>query len=362
MKSCAENRKLEKQVFLDYAENPTEILKAAKGNNAQALLNTKLVTDISVFSDFLESINIDEESLMHFEDFHKTVKHPESKNSIYIIDLEGAIVSGSENFDYEVVAASSDLAYKFEKAIYDPSTKGIVLRIDSGGGEVFASEIIRRCVENAKTKYGIPVVVSMSNAAASGAYWIASSADYIFANPFTLTGSIGVLATQPNIGDALAKHLGISTDLIYAGAKPLSIFKYPREEDMEIVQMEISNIYDNFLQIVSNGRNMPKRKVAEIASGKVYTGAQALQIGLVDKLGTFNDAIKYTAELCGVEGDYKIRTIIPEKTLLDNLLDFATEQQVSISQLPLLNSLLEFTQLSKKNSYLLYEPFKICTH
>lgn len=147
--------------------------------------------------------------------------------------------------------------------------------------------------------------------------------------------------------------------MVYAGAKPLSVLQDPGPEEMEILQLEISHIYDTFLQTVSTGRNMDKTKVAEIASGKVYSGEQALDIGLVDKIGSFQDAITYTAELCKLGNDYEVKTVMDEKTFLDELLSFAYDVRVNISELPFLQSLLDITTLSSANKFLLYTPLRV---
>ncbi|MEL3909257.1 MAG: signal peptide peptidase SppA [Treponemataceae bacterium] len=360
VKTCAENRKLDQSVILNYAEEPLKILQKTNGNPIKALLDLKLITDSSTLPEFLRSLSIDENSLINFENYYTTIKPSSSRNTICIINLEGTITSGSTDFADTSLAQDWKITNKFKKAFNDPEVRGIVLRVNSGGGEVFASEVIRRVVAEARTKYKIPVVVSMTGVAASGAYWISSSADYIFANPFTITGSIGVLATIPNLAETVEKYFGITTDMIYKGAKPLSAFQEPSADDMEIIQLHISHIYDTFLQTVSSGRKLPKEKVAELASGKVYSGNQALQIGLVDKLGTLDEAIIYTAELAQLDNDYKVKTIVPDKTFLEDLIDIANKTGVSSSKLPLLKSLIDLEMLSHKNKFLLYEPLRFC--
>lgn len=356
--SCSKDLKIPEGVISSYAESPLKALTEANGDNTKALLNLQLVSDVMDYDSFLNALNISPDQLLNFKRFYESFDTARSKNIISVINLDGAITS-STAYSYNENANDAVLIAKFEKACRDPHVRGIILRINSGGGEVFASEKIRRAVEKARTEYRIPVVVSMGSVAASGAYWIASSADYIFANPFTMTGSIGVLAAFPSVGGALEKYLGISSDMVYAGAKPLSVLQDPGPEEMEILQLEISHIYDTFLQTVSTGRNMDKTKVAEIASGKVYSGEQALDIGLVDKIGSFQDAITYTAELCKLGNDYEVKTVMDEKTFLDELLSFAYDVRVNIRELPFLQSLLDITTLSSANKFLLYTPLRV---
>ena len=363
VKTCAENRKISEKAILEYTESPLAILQKTNGNSARALHDLNLVTDVATFSEFLKTLSFHENTLVAYEDFAMTLKPVYSRNTVCIINLEGAITSNSSaSLLQDDVAEDSKIVAKFEQAYSDPQVRAIVLRVNSGGGEVFASEVIRRELELARTKYNIPVVVSMSGVAASGAYWISSSADYIFANPFTITGSIGVLASLPNVKDALQKYLGVSTDIVYKGSKPLSILEKPTVNDMQILQLQISSVYDTFLQTVSSGRKMTKDEVATIASGKVYSGNQALQIGLVDKLGTLQDAVRYAAALGGVESDYMVKTITDKKTFWQEILLTASETGVTFSQVPILHSLIEISVLARKNKFIVYEPITFCEY
>lgn len=356
VKACAENRGISESALLEYAESPLAILKKHNGKAATALQDLNVVTDVATFSDFLQSLSISESNLVSYKDFATTLKHGHSRNTVCIINLDGAITSNDLGFSGRNAAEDWRLVNKFEEACGDPSTRAIIMRVNSGGGEVFASEVIRRALEKSRKQYNIPVIVSMADVAASGAYWISSNADYIFATPFTITGSIGVLSSLPNLKDALQKYLGISTDLVYKGAKPLSVLEPPTATDMEIMQLQVSGIYDAFLQTVSTGRKMPKEAVAKLASGKVYSGNQALQLGLVDKLGTLQDAISYAADLCDLGNDYTVKTITEKKTFWEEFLLTVTKNGVTISQMPLLKSFVEISALARTNKFLLYEP------
>lgn len=360
--SCAKGRCIEENIIRNYVEDFLQILEKAKGDVPTALLQSNLITDIQEFSSFLDnSLELKDANIISLDEFYKTVEIPQSKNAIYIVELKGAITSNPNDSYYDTMANDWKIIDRLNKACDDPEVRGIVLRIDSGGGEVIASEEIRRAIEYIRNEYNIPIVVSMADVAASGAYWIASSADAIFANPFTLTGSIGVLAAIPNVEKAFEKYLGISSDLVYKGAKPYSIFQTPSDTDIKIMQLQILNTYDKFLQTVSNGRKMEKDKVASIASGMVYSGEKAKTLGLVDKIGSLKDAIFYTAELCDIANDYKVTTILDEKSFMQKLIEIASQAKLPASKIDNLKMLLELSELESKNKPLLYESFKLLT-
>lgn len=220
----------------------------------------------------------------------------EGKTQIALIRMSGAIMQSAEETSSAQVIAADKMAEILHQAGRDESVKAIVIRIDSPGGDPVASETIRRAIFKAKEN-GKPVILSMGSAAASGGYWIAAEADYIFALPSTLTGSIGVIMGKFLIKD-LSEKLGINWEQIKSSENadlwsPLQAFD---EKDMERMNVLIDNIYDKFLKIVSEGREIPLTEVEKIAKGRAWTGAQALEIGLVDELGTLNDTLDYTAQ------------------------------------------------------------------
>ncbi|PCI43384.1 MAG: signal peptide peptidase SppA [Alphaproteobacteria bacterium] len=179
-----------------------------------------------------------------------------------------------------------------------------MLRVNSPGGSAFASELIRQEVLLLK-KSGKPVVVSMGSLAASGGYWISANADEIWAAPATITGSIGIFAAIPNFEGTLAR-IGINTDGVGTTALAgVGLTKPLPEKVKAILQSTIENGYERFLNIVAEGRGMTVEQVHEIAQGRVWTGKDALEIGLVDRLGTFEDAVKSAAVLAEL-GDYKV--------------------------------------------------------
>ncbi len=195
------------------------------------------------------------------------------------------------------------------------SVKGLVLRVNSGGGSALVSDIILDKLEKLNEK--IPVVISMGNYAASGGYWISSLADYIFAQPTTITGSIGVVSMIPN-WQQLREWAEVNTFQIQRG-KYTNFFSLnfaPSAQDISALQKDMHEIYIEFKDLVASGRHLPLTDVEEIAQGKIWTGVQAVENGLVDELGGMDDAIIKAAELAELE-DYSVLVMPEKKTLMD---------------------------------------------
>jgi protease-4 len=211
-------------------------------------------------------------------------------DKVALIRVEGTILDSKDTVD------------QIKDFAKDPSTKAIVLRIDSPGGAVAPSQEIYEEVRKAIAKK--KVVVSMGSVAASGGYYIASPASRIFANPGTLTGSIGVIMEIPNF-EGLMNKLGIKTEVVKAGRHKdiASIFRGMKKEDREILQGVLDNVHEQFITAVANGRKMLPEDVRKIADGRVFTGEQALKAGLVDELGDLEDAVKAAGQLAGIKGE-----------------------------------------------------------
>ncbi|WP_456462991.1 signal peptide peptidase SppA [Lutibacter sp.] len=235
-------------------------------------------------------------------------------NKIAVIYAQGEIIYGKGDEDY----IGQDLIIKaLKKARKDKKVKAIVLRVNSPGGSALASELIWRELELTKEK--LPIVVSMGNVAASGGYYLSCNADRIFAEPTTITGSIGVFGIIPNFSK-LAKNIGINAEQVSTntGAN-YSVFE-PMTNEFRLVTSEgVENIYNIFLERVAKGRNMSIQAVDSIAQGRVWSGTEALSKGLVDELGNLNDAILYAAELVGIT-DYKTRNYPSYKVNLEDKL------------------------------------------
>lgn len=178
----------------------------------------------------------------------------------------------------------------------DKNVKAIVLRVDSPGGSALASELIWRDIELAKKKK--PVVVSMGNLAASGGYYISCNANRIFTEPTTITGSIGVFGVLPNFTQ-LSKNIGIHTEQVntHKHSSGYSLFTPLEEDTREVIQQSVESVYDTFITRVANGRKMTKEQVDAMGQGRVWSGTDAVKIGLADELGGLDDAIAYAAKL-----------------------------------------------------------------
>jgi protease-4 len=225
-----------------------------------------------------------------------------ANNKIAVVYAEGEIVDGKG----ETGQIGGDrFATIFNKIRQDKDVKAVVLRINSPGGSATASEIIQREVK--LTRQVKPVVVSMGDVAASGGYWIASDSNRIFAEPNTITGSIGVFGVLLN-GQKLANDNGITWDSVktarYADSQTFARPKSP--EELAIYQRSVNRIYNLFLNKVAQGRKLPQQKVAEIAQGRVWSGVAAKQIGLVDEIGGLNAALAYAAKQAKLGQDWQL--------------------------------------------------------
>jgi protease IV len=218
-------------------------------------------------------------------------------DGIAVVYAEGEIVNGMG----EPSQIGGDrLARQIRKLRLDPKVKAMVLRVNSPGGSATASEIIQR--EVILTKKVKPVVISMGSVAASGGYWISTYGSRIFAEPNTITGSIGVFGLQPNF-QKLANDNGVTWDVVKTGkfADSRTVSRPKTQEEIAVIQRIIGDIYDQFLTKVSTSRNLDRAKVAEIAQGRVWAGTAAKKLGLVDELGGLNAAIESAAKLAKLD-------------------------------------------------------------
>lgn len=230
-----------------------------------------------------------------FSDFN-TVK---IGNRIALIPLYGPItLDGNKGFFDFYGISTNNILDALKKAEEDPGIKGIVLEINSPGGTVVASEEIANAVNKIKK----PVVAWIREEGASGAYWIASSADYIIADPLSITGSIGVIGSYLEFADLLEKY-GVKYQQLTSGEfkDTGSPFKKLSEKENELLQSKINKIHEFFIEEVSKNRNMSKPKISEIANGAFYLGIEAKELGLVDELGGKEEAINKVKELAGIK-------------------------------------------------------------
>jgi len=232
------------------------------------------------------------------------VSGPLTGPAVAIIEITGQIVAGrGQGVGATAVAASGDIIDLITAADANPDVKVLLIRVDSPGGSPVASDEIL----NALNETGLPVVVLMGDQAASGGYYISMAADHIYANPNTLTGSIGVISTFPNV-DGLLEMVGVEFNVITAGdTKDFgSLYRDMTEEEIAYWKSLLEEVHEGFIQVVMEGREMSEEDVRAVATGQVFTGKQAVELGLVDEIGYESDAIAKAALLGIVSGDPRV--------------------------------------------------------
>ncbi|MDE0951533.1 MAG: signal peptide peptidase SppA [Halioglobus sp.] len=307
-------RALEPGAVNDYVNNFTRRLESQGGDSAQAAIEAGLVDMLlsrNDSNDFLVELvgATNEDGLYEAVVFERYVarKRPrqfgaQRGDRIAVVTAEGEILPGDQP---PGTIGGDSLARLIRGAVEADGVKALVLRVNSGGGSMFASEIIRQQVLHARDM-GVPVVVSMGSVAASGGYYIAAEADEIWVTPSTITGSIGVFAAFPTF-EELLDRVGIYTDGVGTTALAGSL-RADRPLNPDVVAALHSGVefaYVSFLQIVAQGRDMTVAEVDPLAGGRVWSATDALESGLVDNVGTLADAVSAAAGLAGIE-DYKV--------------------------------------------------------
>ena len=302
--SVSENRKIKKENVLPNAKQYLSDLKALKGNSTGYAQQRGLVTDVVTRLDLDKKLtalfgkgSYGKANLIELDDYltqlPDRLEHYNVPNKIAVVNVEGTIIDGESD---EENAGGDTIARILRKAHDDNSVKAVVLRVNSPGGSAFASEIIRQETENLQ-KIGKPVIVSMGAMAASGGYWISSTADYIIADANTITGSIGIFAMFPTFENSI-KKIGVNADGVSTTELAnTSAFSPLAKSVQDIYQTEIEHGYDRFLEIVSKGRQISKTQVDKLAQGQVWLGSDAFQNGLVDEIGSFNEVINKAEQL-----------------------------------------------------------------
>lgn len=270
----------------------------------------------------------------------KEAKQRSSENKIAVIYAEGEIVSG---LGEDTQIGSDRLNKQLREIREDDDVKAVVLRVNSPGGSATASELILREIQLIRQKK--PAIVSMGNMAASGGYWIATGADYIFAQSNTITGSIGVFGLLPNI-QKITNDNGITWDSVKTGqladVDTLSRPKTPQE--MALYQRFVNQVYNLFLDKVAQARKLPKAKVAQIAQGRVWSGQDAKQLGLVDEIGGLEAAIAYAAKKANLGDDWEVQEYLEEPGLEAQLLKLFREEAKVAPADPLTREFVKFKE------------------
>jgi len=335
--AVAEARGLKPEDISAYVANSVPAMQAAKGDGAKVALDAKLVTGLKSSLDvehrLVELVGKDKDAKTDkdaddelfngtsLDDYLRIVEAEKKargagKDKIGVIIAAGEIVDGSPPPGSTGGDSTSKL---IREARRDKDVKAIVLRVDSPGGSVLASEEIYREVRAAQ-KAGKPVVVSMGDLAASGGYYISASADEIWAHPATITGSIGIFGAIPTFQNTLAK-IGVNVDGV--GTTSLSgqlrVDRALGEDAKKLLQLSIDHGYEEFLARVADGRKKTRDEVHAIAQGRVWIGTDAKNNGLVDHLGLFDQAVKAAAARAKMKGEYEVKRIEPELSWAESL-------------------------------------------
>ncbi|HHF5934890.1 TPA: signal peptide peptidase SppA [Haemophilus influenzae] len=324
--SVSENRNIKKDRILPNAKQYLAELKALKGNSTAYAQQRGLVTDVVTRLDLDKKLSAlfgkgsdGKANLIEFDDYltqlPDRLEHYNVPNKIAVVNVEGTIIDGESD---EENAGGDTIARILRKAHDDNSVKAVILRVNSPGGSAFASEIIRQETENLQ-KIGKPVIVSMGAMAASGGYWISSTADYIIADANTITGSIGIFTMFPTFENSI-KKIGVNADGVSTTELAnTSAFSPLAKPVQDIYQTEIEHGYDRFLEIVSKGRQLSKTQVDKLAQGQVWLGSDAFQNGLVDEIGSFNEAVNKAEQLVNQRQDTAVQDFSVEWFTDDNV-------------------------------------------
>ena len=329
----SESRGITSEEIQYFADNYIGFFGEAAMMNIEFATSKNIINGTKSFPEFrqymIENFGEDEDadtttykyiSYQEYADQLEKDLEEDSENEIAVITAEGVIMEG------EIapgVAGANGIVKQIRKAHENENTKAIVFRVNSPGGSIIASEMMRDELFAAKRK-GLKVVVSMGDYAASGGVYISTPADYIFAEPTTITGSIGVAIALPTLENAM-DYIGVNFDGVvtskYAGWDPLQKI----DDDLDkIFESWGAGAYDRFITFVSDSRSQPYEDIKSIAGGRVWIGSAAQELGLVDELGDIDDAINYAVQMADLE-DYQVeyygQELSPEEIIIKELLD-----------------------------------------
>lgn len=318
-----------------------EVSNKYLAEDAEAAKKHKLVTDIAyydqVLKDMKKELALEEDEDIEFVGSSKygkvasSEKTNSSRNRIAVIIAQGEIVMGEGG---DNIVGSDKIAREIRKAREDKKVKGIVIRVNSPGGSALASDVMWREITLAKKEK--PVIASMSDVAASGGYYMAMGCDEILAHPNTITGSIGVVGLFFNVQDLTENRLGIRYDQVGTGAyssldeiRTNLMTRAFSEKEQALIQRSINQVYEDFTAKAAQGRNMSQDDIKKIAEGRVWTGIQAKELGLIDDFGNLEDAIALAAKKAELEeGDYRVRYYPLQKDFFQKILsDFTKNTQ-----------------------------------
>ena len=318
-----------------YMCDPVAALGASGGDLGKAALAAKLVDKLGerrAFEQRLAELGGEDDSqpggyqAIDLDDFAADAADLDPQGPIGVITVAGDIVDGKARAG---TAGGDSIAEAIDKGLRDDGLKALVVRVDSPGGSVLASERIRQALLAAKAR-DIPIVISMGNVAASGGYWVSTAGDYVFAEPSTITGSIGVFGILPSFEGTMAK-LGLGAD----GVKttPLSgepdVFHGPGPEADRLLQAGVDGVYRNFLGIVAKARRKSPTDIDRIAQGRVWDGGSARQLGLVDGFGGMDEAVAKAAELAELGDERGVRYLERPTSLTEEIIGMLAGEEES---------------------------------
>ncbi|WP_333011862.1 signal peptide peptidase SppA [Kluyvera sichuanensis] len=323
LNTIAANRQITAQQVFPGAQGLLDGLRKADGDTAKYALDNKLVDALGSSADIEKAMtkafgwSKADNNYRAVSMYDYVVKTPaDNGSSIAVIFANGAIMDGEETPGN---VGGDTTASQIRDARLDPKVKAIVLRVNSPGGSVSASEVIREELAAAKAA-GKPVVVSMGGMAASGGYWISTPADYIVASPSTLTGSIGIFGVINTVENTL-DSIGVHTDGVATSPlADMAVTKALPPEVQQMMQLSIENGYKRFITLVAQARKSTPEAIDKIAQGHVWTGEDAKANGLVDSLGDFDDAVAKAAELAKVKS-WHVDYYQSEPTFFDMVMD-----------------------------------------
>ena len=309
------NRKKIPNLEIDqYVNNLGEFTKEFDGDTAELAKNKGLIDILTVRTELKRYLSsfVKNQKISLKDNLALSYEKNSSKNKIAVLVASGEIIDGEYS---EGAISSENFSRVLSKINKDKSIKGLFLRINSPGGSGFASEIIREKLEILSKN--IPIVISMGDIAASGGYWISMNKNKIIANPFTLTGSIGVWAALPNFKNSLEK-IGVLFDKISTNEFNLSLLEPPNENLTSFMQSYVDGSYNRFIKLVSIYRNLTLESTEKIAQGRIWSGKSAVQNNLVDSLGVFQDGIKILEDQSRLL-DYEIKFISTSPGIAEDL-------------------------------------------
>ena len=324
-KSIEKNRNLKNGFIENYIQNAL-IQNYNDTSMAELALKKglvdKLMTRVEV-EKYLADQFPDEKNDWKFIDYrdYKQNSPEKNKNIIGVVSVAGTILDGSQP---RGSAGGENISAMIKKARNEKNLKALVLRVNTPGGSAFASEIIREQVLAIKDR-GIPIVVSMGGLAASGGYWISANSDYIFAHESSITGSIGVAAILFDAQETI-KKLGLNEDGVsnspFSGSLNSGVLlSSPSEEVVDLIQGNVNRLYNDFIEIVSNGRGISIEEANLIAKGRVWSGIDALDVGLIDQIGSFDDAVDKAKDLAAIK-DYYLKEYDKTKNNISLIIEF----------------------------------------